>query len=488
MHISSEVEPFFKTGGMAVVASALPRAEVELGHTAMVIAPYFKRLIPKGVDVQKIGSGVVTVGDERIAVEWYRGWLIEDELPVYFISHKEFFDTRKTLYGGPDANRRFYFFGLAALELLRHLDITPDIIHCHDWQSGLVPYFIKNWFGTEKRWKNTASVFTIHNLTYQFGHDWWTVPHENWDDGYRSLPEWNDAEQMERINFAKRAILSSDVLRTVSETYREEIMTRDFGEELHRILKNREKLIFGIVNGIDYDTFNPLTDPGIYKGYSEKSLFRKALNKRWLQKHYHLKIDPAAPMLCSTSRMVEQKGFRLLIPILTSVLELGAQCVIMGDGDEVIIGSLKAIERQYPKQLRVVPFDAALETSLYAGADLFLLPSRFEPCGINQLIALRYGCIPIVNRIGGLADTISNYDPATGQGNGFAFKGYTARNLLVAIVRAMENYRHKRAWRLLMASAMVEAYSWRLQAHKYIVLYNKAKRLHRSGKRNRQSA
>jgi starch synthase len=260
-------------------------------------------------------------------------------------------------------------------------------------------------------------------------------------------------------------------------------MTRDFGEDLHRILKNREEIIFGIVNGIDYNEYNPMTDPGLYQHYSTKSIIRKRENKKWLQKHYGLKTGLQIPLLCMTSRLVEQKGFALLLPILNTLLDLGIQMIVMGDGDEEIKKTLSEFSKKFPTQFIYTPFDSTRETSLYAGSDVFLLPSRFEPCGVNQLIALRYGCIPVVHHIGGLADTIVDFDPGAKTGNGFTFTGYDSNNLLVAIVRAIETLKYKDVWKHLVSGGLREANSWIIPTKKYIELYRTTIRLSRSRKK-----
>jgi starch synthase len=481
-HIASEVEPFSKTGGLGNVLGSLPKAHKDLGEDVIIITPFYEKIIDtKAYSLESLGEPEHIEVSEGIwkDVSYKKGML--ENVPVYFVENKEFFGSEK-IYGFPNDNARFMFFDVAALHLLKKLVFKPDLIHCHDWHSGLVPYFLKGRYKKDPFWHDTATLFTIHNLTYQFGHNWWDVPQEFRDDGRGSLPPFTDSERLERVNFAKRAILHADAINAVSETYREEIMTKDFGQELHRILKKREKIVFGIVNGIDYKEFNPLTDPGLIKHYSEKSVFLKKNNKKWLQRYYKLAVDPDAPLLCMTSRISEQKGFKLVSNIIRILMNMGVQLIVMGDGDEKIISFLQKIQKEYPKQLVVTPFDNNKETLVYAASDIFLLPSRFEPCGINQLIALRYGCIPVVHHIGGLADTIVNYDPIKKTGNGFTFQRFGAVNLLMAIVRAVENYKHKRPWKELVISSLHEANSWLLPALKYLDLYETTIRLH---KRNR---
>jgi len=483
-HISSEVEPFSKTGGLASITSSLPRMQKELGHDVAVITPFYEGLINlKDHEVKEIFSEELLINDVKYSVSYLKGYLAKD-LPIYFIADKKFFKPREKIYGSKSENSRFFFFDLAALSLIKKLEQSPDILHCHDWHTGLIPYFLKGRFKSDPFWESTATLFTIHNLVYQLGHDWWLIPHDKRDDGRSALPPLHETEKVETINFAKRAILTADAINAVSETYKEEIMTKNFGEDLHRILKNREKRVFGIVNGINYDDYNPVTDRGLSSNYNYESYKKKAANKEWLQKHFKLKIDPDVPIITMTSRVVEQKGFNLLIEILPTLLKRDRQFVIMGDGDKTIISALEKIQKKFPTKFVLTHFNPQYETSMYAGADIFLLPSRFEPCGINQMIALRYGCIPVVHHIGGLADTIVDFNLRKGTGNGFTFKEYNTLDLVVALTRATENYKHPETWKKLVVTGLKEANSWKIPAKKYIDLYRETLKLKKKNDHN----
>ncbi|MFA6467145.1 MAG: glycogen/starch synthase [Patescibacteria group bacterium] len=473
--IASEVEPYSKTGGLADVARALPRSLFRLGHNVIIITPYYKKVIDSNVyKLEKIYSDVSLHIDKEneLQVAYYRTELVPG-LYVYFVRNDKYFSRRKSLYGSSHENARFYMFSVAALKLLSLLKFDADIIHCHDWHTGLIPHLKKTRFKDSQTLKKAATVYTIHNLVFQMGHSWWEVPSKKKDKGTKALPLFSDPD-IEYINFAKRGILEADVVNTVSETHAIEIMDKYFGQDLHRILVNRRHKLFGVVNGIDYKKFNPATDRGLHKNYTLDKIHRKVLNKRYLQKFYKLPVNESLPLIGLTSRIVEQKGLELILEILPTLLLRDVQVIIMGDGDKNYIKKLKKIQKKFPEKLRWVAFDRKMETSVYAGADMFLLPSRFEPCGINQLISFRYGCVPIVRSIGGLSDTVVNFDPETNQGSGFTFKHYNGKEFLVAVTRALETYKYKSSWKRLVRNGMKISFSWDLPAERYVQLYKKA--------------
>ena len=473
--IASEVDPYSKTGGLADVARSLPKSLHRLGHEVIIITPFYGKTINREkYKLEKIYSEIQLQIDKKneIKVSYYRSELLPG-LKVYFIRNDKYFSRRKNIYGSSHENARFYLFDIASLKLISLLKFKADIIHCHDWQAGLIPYLKKTKFKNSKTLSGAATVFTVHNLTFQLGTNWWEVPLKYKDKGQKSLPDFDDPK-IEHINFAKRAILNADVINTVSETYAQEIMGKSFGQDLQGILKNRQYKLFGVVNGIDYNKYNPATDPGLYKNYSVDKFYGKAANKSYLQKLYSLPIKERVPLIGLTSRIVEQKGFDLILDILPTLLLRDVQMIIMGDGDKEYLKKLNKIKKKHIKKLAVVAFDRKMETSVYAGADLFLLPSRFEPCGINQLIGFRYGAVPIVRNTGGLSDTVSNFDPEDFSGNGFTFKNYNSYELLVAISRALETYKYKEVWQKLVDRGMRASFSWDLPAELYLQLYKKA--------------
>ncbi|MDP2708846.1 MAG: glycogen/starch synthase [bacterium] len=474
--ISSEVSPFSKTGGLADVARSLPKALKRLGHEIIIITPLYEQIIDiKKYNLELIyeNERIYLNSEDRVHVNFWRGYLM-DGLPVYFIENKKYFSAKKSLYGSAHENARFLVFDVAALKLISLLKFEADIVHCHDWQAGLIPFYLKTDFQYSKTLSKAKTVYTIHNLAFQLGHNWWEVPLNKKDYGKKKIPHLNDPN-IETINFAKRAILSADVINTVSEQYREEIMTKKFGQDLDRILKNRENRLVGIINGIDYATYNPQNDPGLFKNYDHKKIHRKKLNKEHLQKLLKLKIDRDTPVIALTSRLTYQKGLELIIKIIEPLLHLDLQLIFMGDGDKKYVTKIKKLHKRFTKKLTWLPFKAnqAKETLVYAGADFLLLPSHHEPCGINQLKAMRYGCVPIVRRVGGLQDTVTNYNPRTNRGNGFNFSAYNSYSLFATIIRALENYRHKNIWRDFVVRVMMESNSWEIPAKKYVALYRK---------------
>ncbi|MCX6798243.1 MAG: glycogen/starch synthase [Candidatus Falkowbacteria bacterium] len=477
IHIASEVAPYSKTGGLADVARSLPKALNRLGHEVRIITPLYGQVIDKKKNNLRLLFKDVTVvlnSAEAIKVNYWQAYLMPG-LPVYFIENKKYFSKHKRLYGSSRENARFLVFNIAALKLISLLKFPADIIHCHDWQTGLIPYFLKTDFRYSKTLKNAKTIFTIHNLIFQLGHNWWEVPAAKKDYGRTRIPHLSDPD-LENINFAKRAILSADIINTVSEQYREEIMTKKFGQDLHRILQNRQERLFGIINGIDYNAYNPQSDKGLAKRYGYETILGKKDNKKVLQKKFGLPINSEVPVFCTTSRVTFQKGFELIIELSPQLMRLDAQFIIIGAGDKTYLSALQKISKKYPKKLIVVPSheqNQKYETLVYAGADFFLLPSNHEPCGINQLIAMRYGCVPIVREIGGLYDTVENFSPAGKRGTGFTFKQEDEFALFAAIIRALENYKNKSLWSSLVKRIMKQSNSWEIPAKKYLELYKR---------------
>ncbi len=479
--ISSELTPFAKTGGLADVASSLPRALNRLSHKVICITPLYGKIIDKKkYNLKLYREKVKIILDEAnsIFVNFWQGELTKG-VPVYFIENEKYFSRKKemkNIYGSTHENARFMLFDVAALKLLTLLKFPADVIQCHDWQTGLIPYFLNRDFKSSSVLSKVATVFTIHNLIFQFGHNWWELPKNERDDGKSKLPLFNNPK-IEKINFDKRAILHADMINTVSETYAEEILAKEKGQNLNVILSNRQERLYGIVNGIEHDDYNPATDPGLYRNYTFTNINPRDKNKLFIQKHYKLPADKDIPLIVMSSRITHQKGFELILKALPILLHFNLQMIIMGDGDKKYIAEIKKLIKKHPTKLVWVSWDKEgpkYETSLYAGGDMFLLPSTTEPCGINQMKALRYGCIPIVRSIGGLKDTITNFDFDNPEGKGFTFRTYSSFSLYGAIVRALEYYKNKKIWNKLVVNGMQISFSWNLPAQNYVRLFNKA--------------
>ncbi len=476
--ITSELDPYSKTGGLATVARSLSKALHRLGHKVVIATPFFEQAISAenfGIS-PAIPPAPLLLGDQKtVEVEFLKAELMP-QLPVYFVKQTKYFGKRKELYGSSHENVRFALFDLACLHLLKLINFKPDVVQCHDWQSALVPFFLqkKLRFASDLFYQNIATVFTIHNLTFQFGHNWWEAPEETSDDGRRSLPSFDDPA-FENINFAKRGILHSTLINTVSEKYAQEILTPELGQGLSRLLQNRGDRLFGIVNGVDYGDYNPASDKNLVANYDARNLGGKKENKRYLQKKFDLKADPNIPLVAMVSRITEQKGFDLVMEILEPLMRLDLQLVVLGTGEKRYENFFRSRQKRHKNKLSLhLEFDPARASQIYAAADIFLMPSRFEPCGLGQFESLRYGAIPVVHATGGLADTVTDFNPRTGRGNGFVFKHYDSRDLLVAMARALETYKHQEVWKKLVTQGMQKTFSWEIPARKYVTLFRKA--------------
>jgi len=333
---------------------------------------------------------------------------------------------------------------------------------------------LKHSFRNDPAFKRTVSVFTIHNLVFQMERNWWEVPEDERDNGTGRLPQLKNKTEVKRLNFTLRAIKTADAITAVSENYAREILSKEFGENLDRVLQRRKDKLTGIINGVDYEIYNPVTDPGLAMQYDASSLENTRAHNPALQELFGLPTENV-PVMGMVSRITEQKGIELILSVMDHLLRLRTpvQLVMMGEGDESYKRQLARISKKYPGRFSIRSFEQKYETLIYAGSDIYLMPSRFEPCGLGQLISLRYGSIPIVHSVGGLADTIVDYNPSTREGNGFVFSPYNTHQLMGGIVRALENYRHKSSWRILVEKAMSETFSWEFPAKRYQRLYRK---------------
>ncbi len=477
--VASEVAPYSKTGGLADVAKSLPKALSEKGHDSIIVTPLYKFIKGQALDLQPVAFKTsVTVGKKKYPITYF-SLQYSKTLTVYFVANRALFSDRSKEYGYPTDSLRFLVFNAATLKLLEGLKLKPDVIHCHDWQTGLIPNILAKQRARFPSLKKTATLFTIHNLTFQMAGNWWEVSPQHMDNG-RGDPTNKTPAVIKYLNFTKRAIFFADVITTVSERYAEEITTPELGQGLDRYLRQRKDDLYGIINGIDYTINNPAYDQNIPYQYDWNSLARKKKNKVALQKKVKLLQNPDIPVIGVVNRLTEQKGFRLIMETVDVLMRMPLQMVIVGSGFREYIAFFKKVAKQHPKRLGIyTPFTEEMESLVYAGSDMFLMPSRFEPCGLSQLKSLRYGSVPIVHETGGLSDTVTNYNPRTKKGNGFAFKHYTPTDFLIAVARALENYKYPESWEQLTSRGMQQTYSWELPAKKYIQLYTIARKKRR---------
>ncbi|MEG1254481.1 glycogen synthase GlgA [Clostridium sp.] len=468
LFVAAECDPFIKTGGLGDVIGALPKYLVHQGIETRVVIPMYSDISEELKDKMKF------IKSFNVSVGWrtqYCGiFKYENEGVTYYFIDNEYYFKRKGIYGFFDDGERFAFFNLAVMIMLKELNYKPDILHCHDWHTGMVPVLNRYSFSKDSFYEGISTIYTIHNLLFQ-GRFSKAILNDcfNLDDDLY----YNDTVRFyDDINFMKGGINCADKITTVSKTYAKEIKTHYFGEELDGTLQKRSEDLYGIVNGIDYYTYNPNSDEYIAKSYNEELLENKVINKRDLQRELDLKVDKRIPILAIVSRLTSQKGIDILAEILPSILEKRVQLVVLGTGDDVYEEYFKELAKNYPKKVAsIIDFDNSLAHRIYAGADIFLMPSLFEPCGLGQLIALRYGTIPIVRETGGLKDTISFYNKSMETGNGFTFYGYVGHELSKTIEIALNCFNDKKQWNNVVVNAMTSNNSWEKSSEEYIDLY-----------------
>ena len=472
-----EAVPFAKTGGLADVAGALPKSLRARGCELKLVMPYYRMVKNSGLPHQYLGEEIeVSLGDEKLRADVYLGHLNQD-IPVYFIGREEFFD-RESLYSTPkgdyfDNAERFIFFSKAVLNLCQRIGFSPDIIHHHEWQTGLIAAYLKSTFRNDPFYSRTAAVFTIHNIAYQglFKKEKFPVtglPTEMYS------PE--GIEFWERINFMKAGIVYADAINTVSKKYSEEIQTPEYGYGLEGILRKKKASLYGILNGVDYEDWNPSHDPHLVARYDLKDISGKKECKKDLLREFHLPPSlENAPLLGMISRLADQKGFDLLAEILEPLFALDIGFVLLGTGEQKYHDLFAQVAQKYPQKAGIrIAYDDRLAHKIEAGADFFLMPSKYEPCGLNQIYSLKYGTIPVVRATGGLDDTILHYDPATKKGNGFKFNRYDSKEFLNTLKEAIRFYFQPEHWRQLLQNAMSTDFSWERSADAYLQLYGKA--------------
>ena len=470
---SSEVVPYSKTGGLGDVAGALPQALARIGCDLSVVTPRYTGFGQRQGDVVSHETGekifddllVPFAGGEKYAAVW-RDY--QDGAPVYFIDNAEYFG-HGYIYGSGDFDvERFAFFSRATLELAKRIGAPPDIIHCNDWQTGFIPAYLATVYAADPFFARTATLFTIHNLAYQGLFDPNLLPKFGlgWDVFEHGM-EFHSA-----ANAMKAGIYFSTAVSTVSPKYAQEIQTPEFGNDLDGLLRWRRNDLIGILNGVDYNEWNPETDKYLAANYSINDLGGKLECKRDLLEKYHLPVDLEKPVVAIVSRLTSQKGIELITGAVWRMLETGAYFILLGSGAESYEGYFQHVRDTVPSQVGVYfGYNNALAHQIEAGADMFLMPSSYEPCGLNQMYSLKYGTVPIVRGVGGLDDTIRNFEPTTEQGNGYKFYDYSADRLAEKFYEALMVYYDRDVWRRLQRNGMQEDFSWERSAHNYLNAY-----------------
>jgi len=472
---SSEAHPLMKTGGLADVSGSLPRAVRNLQHDIRLIIPAYQQILKQAGNFT-LAAHLELEGVDA-PVRLLSGRLPGSTVKLYLVDSPAHFDRPGNPYSMPDGMpwpdnaERFMAFCRAVQAVAEDdagFDWRPDLVHCNDWQTGLVPPLLS------ARDERPATVFTIHNLAYQGLFDWDTfealqLPAELWST---EAMEFHD-----QFSFIKGGLVFADWVTTVSPTYAREIQTPEFGYGLEGLIAHRRHNLTGIVNGVDYSVWNPARDSLIPVPYNQRSLTHKTENKRALQEHFQLPVDSNRPLFAVISRLVEQKGIDLILDIVPELVARGSQLVILGSGDPLIESAIRKAKATWPTHIGVhLGYNESLAHHIEAGADIFLMPSRFEPCGLNQIYSQRYGTVPIVRNTGGLADTVTDTTPetiASGTATGFSFTRPTSTALLGAVNRALECYRDTGTWQQIMASGMKQDFSWKRSAEQYLELFRR---------------
>ena len=488
LFVATEAAPFVKAGGLGSVMFALPRALGKMGYDARVMIPRYA-----GIDFEKftlemeeeglrVPTGV-SGGEENepshliCNVKKYSGQGNGGRTPVttYFLENQEYYEKRSNIYGYNDDAIRWALLSRGVLEFLRLSDWMPDVIVASDWQTGLLCNYLRTNYKDDPKLSRIATIFVVHNLYYQGMFDHRFVSETDFDDGQSTLPPFFDPRLL-KMNGMRRGILHADAITTVSKNYAKEIMTQEYGELLDGLLRERRSRVYGVLNGIDYEEFNPETDKYLAANYTHENLEGRLRNKTELQSRFGLEQEKNVFLVSIASRFSEQKGLDLLFPISDILFkELNIQLAILGAGEGKYMGFFQELEKRYPGRVGTnLVFDPILAHVVHAGSDAVLIPSKFEPAGLLQLEAMRYGNIPIVRKTGGLADTVEDYNAFSSSGTGFVFKDFDPYAMMVAIVRAYETFHHRSLWRTIQKRAMTRDFSWDKSAEEYARLFNVA--------------
>jgi starch synthase len=480
LFVVAEAYPYASVGGLGMAISSLSKAFKKLGLDVRIFMPKYALVDEKKYHLEMVQRGLKVLTDEsqeekKMIICNVKTYVpSESGVPVYFLENREYYEKRSNVYGYSDDPIRFALLSRGALEFLKNYDWLPDVINCADWHTGFLPNYLKTIYERDSVLSKIKTIFSIHNLYHQGIFDHRFVSQLDFDDGKSAIASFF-SERLPKQNFLKRGIIYADFINTVSETYAQEILTKEYGEGLDDLLKEVRTKIFGILNGIDYQELNPETDKLINTNFNIANLKKRIENKIFLQKEFNLEASKDIPILGIVGRLDEQKGLDLLFPILeTLISEFNCQFVIIGGGEPKYRSFFEEMNKKYPKKIGChLMLDFTLARHIFAGCDIFLVPSKFEPCGITQMEAMRYGAIPVIRKTGGLADTVEDFDPIKNTGTGFVFEKFHHYTLLGTIVRALETYKYKKVWQDLIKRAMKADFSWESSAQKYLALYKR---------------
>jgi starch synthase len=467
LFVASEMAPYAKTGGLADVMGALPMTMARAGHDVRVVMPLYDSIDTKKETFEAVGDFAVPLGPHRYNARVFRSGM------VWFVHCPELYARGRLYTSNDDEHRRFLALCYVALFTCQRFEWAPDIVHAHDWQAAMLPMLIKLQFARDPRFTRTKTLLTIHNLMYQGAFAASAIGDTNLEQ-FRPMFH-QELLSAGRINCLVQGVLYADGVSTVSPTYAREIQTEALGGGIDHLLRQRSSTVIGILNGVDYDEWSPETDRFIPHRYSASELSGKQANKQRLLSSLGLPYQPGVPVLGVVSRLVAQKGFRLLGQTMPDLLRRhGFQLVVLGSGEPALEGMFDELQRAFPRQVCFYSgFKNDLAHLIEAGADMFLMPSLYEPCGLNQMYSLRYGTVPIVHRTGGLADTVSTWNPASGRGTGFAFEKHDESGLRWAVQAALTTYRNPDQWNQLMQNGMAADFSWSSQGKLYELVYNR---------------
>jgi len=483
LFVTSEIVPFMKTGGLADVSAALPQMLSEMGHEVRIVVPKYGAVDDRKFKIHEIvrlKDLQVKIGDKDVVFSLKSCFLPGPKVRVqiYFLDNQEYFKSRNSLYSDPmtgkdypDNDERFILLSRSVMELIIKLGWIPDIIHCNDWQCGLIPAYLKTVYKDQEGFDQFKTLFTIHNLAYQG-----VFPPTTFKK--TGLPKELESSSKGivhngKVNFMKSGLLFADMINTVSQTYANEIRTKEeYGEGLKDVLAKKKENLFGIVNGIDKKVWNPEKDKLIPNKYSSKNIEEKLENKKELAERFNITFDEKIPIIGLISRLFDSKGFDLVQKAFNDIMKMDVQIILLGTGDAKYLTFFEKMASKYPKKFACyLGFNDELAHLIEAGSDIFLMPSRYEPCGLNQMYSLVYGTVPLVRETGGLADIVSKYNEKTEEGVGFTFKNYDAADMVKELKRAVKIFEDKKTWQKLMKAGMKSDFGWESSAKKYIELY-----------------